>query len=56
MDDSQGDAGRLETKDQRKARVAQHRQNVLSRMQAKAKEQRVHKKENFLCPVEFENT
>lgn len=56
MDDRPSSADpRDETKEQKKARVAQHRQDVLRRIQKESKKELVHKKMVFICPVEFDN-
>jgi hypothetical protein len=47
---------RVETKEEKKARVASHRQEVLRRMQQEQNQQKIHKQTVFICPVEMTNT
>lgn len=47
---------RHETKEQKKARVAQHRQEILRRIQKQPKQQLVHKQTLFIDKIQFDNT
>jgi len=55
MGDAAADA-RAESRQEKKARVASHRQEVLRRMQQEQNQQKIHKQTVFICPIEMNNS